>query len=166
MEYMLWVWLGVVAAALIIEFISMDLTSIWFAIAGIVSLILSAIGGISWEIQLIVFIILSAILVIFVRRITRKVLLTSKEDSRTNVDSLVGKRTRLLSSITEDRKGTISINGVTWGVKSQNDIEIEEGNVVEVVSVEGNTFVVKKVNGAIPKAQAEESQDDSKMEEK
>lgn len=165
MGYMLWVWLAVVAVALIIEFISMDLTSIWFAIAGVVSLVLAAVGGVSWEIQLIIFIILSAILVIFVRKITRKILLTSKEDSRTNVDSLVGKRTKLLSSITDDQKGTVSINGITWGVIGQNDVGIKEGSVVEIVGVQGNTFIVKKVKGAIPKAQ-EESSDDSKMEEK
>lgn len=166
MEYMLWIWLAVVAVALIVEFISMDLTSIWFAIAGVVSLILSAIGGISWEIQLIVFIVLSSILVIFVRKITRKIFLSSKEDSRTNVDSLVGKRTKLLSAITEDQKGTISINGVTWSVKSEDDEAVEEGTVVEVEKVEGNTLTVKKIKGAIPKASAEESSDDSKMEEK
>ena len=148
---MIWIWLAVVAVSLIVEFITMDLTSVWFSIAGLVALIMSAVGGIAWEIQLLVFIILSALLLIFVRNITKRILARSKEDTKTNVDSLIGKRTKLLSPITHDDKGTISINGVVWNVVTDNEEPVEEGKVVEVIKVSGNKLIVRKIKGALEK---------------
>ena len=152
---MLWIWLAVVAASLIIEFISMDMTSIWFAIAGLVCLILAAIGGIGWEIQLIIFIVLSAILLIFVRKFTRKLLLHSDADDKTNLDKIVGARTKLLSPITNDEKGTLSINGVVWNCVSEDGGEVEEGKVVEVVKVASTKLIVKKIVGTVEAVQSE-----------
>jgi len=56
MEWMIWVWLGVTAVSLILEFITMEMASIWFVAGGIIGMILAA-CGVSWEIQLIVFIL-------------------------------------------------------------------------------------------------------------
>ena len=154
---MIWIWLAVVAVSLIVEFITMDLTSIWFAIAGLIALILSAIPGITWEIQLIVFIILASLLIIFVRKIAKRVLAKSKEDTNTNLDSIVGKRTKLLSPITSDEKGTISINGVTWNVVSVDGEEIEEGKVVEVTQISGNKLIVRKLKNALKSEKTEEN---------
>lgn len=111
---MIWVWLAVVAVSLIVEFLSFDLTSIWFAVAGMVSLILSAIEGVSWEVQLVVFIVLSAVLLIFIRKICRKTLLKNT-NTKTNVDAYAGKRTKLLKEIgTDENFGEVKFNGVIW----------------------------------------------------
>jgi membrane-bound ClpP family serine protease len=40
-EYITYVWLGVILLALAVEFMSMDLSSIWFAVGGVVALIVS-----------------------------------------------------------------------------------------------------------------------------
>lgn len=159
---MLWIWLAVVAASLIIEFISMDMTSIWFAIAGLVCLILAAIGGIGWEIQLIVFIVLSAILLIFVRKFTKRMLLHSDADDKTNLDKIVGTRTKLLSPITDDKKGTLSINGVVWNAISEDGEPIDEGKVVEVVKVASTKLIVKKIVGTLEKVQEEINSENKK----
>lgn len=140
---MIWVWLAVVAVSLIVEFMSWDLTSIWFAVAGLISLILSAIDGIAWEVQLAVFIVVSALLLIFVRKICRKLLLKNA-NTKTNVDAYVGKRSKLLKAIGADENyGEIKFNGVIWQAMSETGEEIEAGAEVEVVRVEGNKMVVK-----------------------
>ena len=54
----IWVWLGIVVVALVLEFITMELVSIWFAFGGFVSLIMSACGA-SVASQWIVFGLLS-----------------------------------------------------------------------------------------------------------
>lgn len=140
---MIWIWLAIVAVSLVVEFLTWDLTSIWFAAAGLVSLIMSAIEGISWVWQLVVFIVLSAVLMIFVRQICRKILL--KSDVKTNADANVGKKIPLLKGISKNENGEIKLNDVIWTAKSQNDEEIAEGSEVEIIAIEGNKMIVKKV---------------------
>ncbi len=139
---MIWIWLAIVAVSLIVEFLSWDLTSVWFAVAGLVSLILSAIDGICWEIQLAVFIVLSALLLIFVRGICRKLLLRNA-NTKTNVDSLVGRKLKLLKTITKDEIGEVKINGVIWSAVTEDGETISAGSEVEILRVEGNKTIVK-----------------------
>ena len=58
---MIWVyiWLGVVAIAMILEFITMDLVSIWFSVGGLVAMVLSGFEFIPWYVETIVFIVVS-----------------------------------------------------------------------------------------------------------
>ena len=128
---MIWVWLAVVAVSLIVEFFTWDLTSIWFAVAGLVSLILSAIDGINWVWQLGVFIVISALLIIFVRQICRKLLL--KSDEKTNVDAFVGKKTTLLTGIVDaNNMGTVKFNGVTWNAITENGVTTKTEEIVVI----------------------------------
>lgn len=144
---MIWVWLAVVAVSLIVEFFTWDLTSIWFAVAGLVSLILSAIDGINWVWQLGVFIVVSAVLIIFVRQICKKLLL--KSDEKTNVDAFIGKHTKLVTGISDaDHLGTVKFNGITWSALTENGTALESGAEVEIVRVDGNKMIVKGVEVA------------------
>ena len=141
---MIWVWLAVVAVSLIVEFFTWDLTSIWFAVAGLVALIMSAIDGINWVWQLGVFIVISAVLIIFVRQICRKLLL--KSDEKTNVDAFIGKKAKLLTAVGENENfGTVKFNGVVWNATTENGNKLEKDTEVEVVKVDGNKMIVKAV---------------------
>ena len=42
-QYMVWIWLGILVAAIILEAITQDLVSIWFSVGALVSLVLSGI---------------------------------------------------------------------------------------------------------------------------
>ena len=142
---MIWIWLAVVAISLVVEFLTWDLTSIWFAVSGLVALILSAFEGINWVWQLGVFIVLSALLLIFVRQICRKMLL--KTDEKTNVEAFAGKRTKLLTAVgTNENYGTVKFNGIVWNALSEDNTEIPAESEVEVVKVDGNKMIVKKVS--------------------
>lgn len=158
---MIWVWLAVVAVSLIVEFITWDLTSIWFAVAGLISLILSAIEGISWVWQLVVFIVISALLIVFVRQICKKLLL--KSDEKTNIDAYIGKRTKLISGIGANEDfGTVKFNGVVWNAKTEDNSTIAENSEVEVVKVEGNKLIVKLVANS---ENAKPKDDENKIKE-
>ena len=67
-----WIWICVIVGAVIIEALTMDVVSIWFTIGAIVPLILSATNACGWEIQVIVFIIISAVLILTLRKVTMK----------------------------------------------------------------------------------------------
>ena len=64
-----WIWLGVLAVALILEFITMELVSAWFALGAFVALILAA-CEVSLEVQWIVFGLVSIISILLLRKIS------------------------------------------------------------------------------------------------
>ena len=65
------IWLVVVVLAIVVEVNTIQLVSVWFAISGFVAMILAAFGCLI-EIQLIVFVLLSAILIIISRFFVKK----------------------------------------------------------------------------------------------
>ena len=144
MEIMFWVWLGVLALTLIIELCTMELVSIWFTLGAIIPFILSAIGGIYIELQIAIFVVVSALLIIFVRKYAKKLLLKNMNE-KTNLDSIVGKHFRVVEETTFEKNGTVKINDVVWSIMDENQETIEKGSIIEVLRVEGNKLIVKKV---------------------
>jgi membrane protein implicated in regulation of membrane protease activity len=139
---MIWIWLGVIVLSLAVEFVSFDMVSIWFAAGGIVSLILSACGAsLTW--QLIFFIVVALALLLSLRKIALKYL-QKGDNFKSNTDSLVGKKYKLLKAINDDEKGSIKINDVEWTAVTEDDSTIEKGEMVEIVKIKGNKVIVKK----------------------
>ena len=140
----LWVWLGVVVVATVVELMTLDMTSIWFAFSGIVALILSAFKQINWIVQLVVFVVLSAVLIIGLRPICRKFFLRHMNE-KTNADSLIGKKVYMLSTARFGEMGSVKIADVIWSAIPEKEEEtIEEGAIVEILSINGNKLIVKK----------------------
>lgn len=138
---MIWIWLGVIVVSLVFEFLSVSMTSLWFAVGGLASLILSAVGvGIIWQVT--TFSIISLVCLLSLRKLALKFLYRNKEE-KTNTESLVGKQFVLLSEIDENKLGEIKINGVVWSCKS--DKFIPANSKIEVVAIDGNKLVVKSV---------------------
>ena len=138
----LWIWLGVVVLALVVEFLTAEMISVWFAASGIVALIMSACGVQEW-INIVVFAIISLILILSFRKLALKYLL-KKDTAKTNVDAIVGTKLKLLSAIKGSEMGTVKINGVIWNAKTENDdVNIAENTYVTVVKVSGTKVIVE-----------------------
>ena len=145
MDTMFWVWMGVIVATAIIEFSTMELVSIWFTFGAIVPFILAGTNATSWEIQLIIFIAISAVLILSLRRITKKFLLRNSK-GKTNLDAIIGKHVRMIDEADFDSIGTVKVNGVIWNAVGESQETIESGTIVEIVKVDGNKLIVKKIN--------------------
>jgi len=155
MDFMIWVWLGIVAASIIIELSTFQLVSVWFAAGGLVSLILAACGvGLEW--QIIVFLVISIALLIGVRKITLKLL--QKSGSQTNIDALIGKTAELVEPIRLNQPGAVKFNGVTWSAYTKTSDNIAVGTLVEVASVEGNKLIVKRASAEQTETKQEKTQ--------
>ena len=141
--YMIWIWLAVVCISLIYEFFSVSLTSLWFAIGGIVSLIMAAMK-VDILTQVIVFIVVSFVFLISLRKIALKYLFGKKEE-KTNVDAFIGNSYTLNGEINETQNGTVTINGVVWTCIAENpQTHIKDGTIVTVKEIRGNKLVVSK----------------------
>ncbi len=71
----LWIWGIVTALALIIEFLTSDLVTIWFAAGGLVTLLVVALAPELWIVwQLVIFVSVSAVLLLSTRKLCLKLL--------------------------------------------------------------------------------------------
>ncbi len=137
----IYIWLGVVALSLIVEFVTMELVSVWISVGGLVSLILAA-CGVGYEIQIIACVVISIACILGLRKITLKFL--NKNNEKTNTELIIGSKVKLLSSISSDEMGTIKYNGVIWSATTEDGSEINSGEYVVIDKIEGNKMIVKK----------------------
>lgn len=144
MDVMFWVWLAVIVATIVVEAFTMEIISIWFTIGAVPSFILAGFDAVSWEIQLVIFIVLSAVLILSLRKITKKFLLKNS-NAKTNLASIIGTKVRMIEMTDFDSVGTVKINGVTWSAVGEKGETIESGAVVEIVKIAGNKLFVKEV---------------------
>ncbi|MDD3127021.1 MAG: NfeD family protein [Candidatus Izemoplasmatales bacterium] len=134
------IWFAIVIFAGIIEASTMDLTSIWFAAGALVALIVSLFVP-DLIVQVIVFVVISAALLLSLRPIFTRYL--KKNDIKTNADRLIGKIAVCTKAITDGQRGEVKIDGKIWTSISNEDIVV--GEKVEVLGIEGVKLVVKKV---------------------
>ena len=137
-----WLWVSLVIIFALIEIFTFGLTTVWFAIAALVMVFLSFLK-ITLTVQALIFLVISAILLIFTRPIAIKKLKMGKV--KTNVDSLIGKHALVIKAIGEFEKGEVKINGQIWSAHTEDGLHIAEGTKCEVLRVEGVQLIVQPV---------------------
>ena len=142
MEQMEIIWLALMAVLLIIEIMTLGLTTIWFA-AGALFEFLTALLGLNQGIQIGVFVVVSVVLLFFTRPWAVKYLNT--RTVKTNTEALVGKSARVIADINNLKsEGQVVINGLEWTARSSDDtIIFRTGDVVTVVGIEGVKLIVE-----------------------
>ena len=126
----------------LIEVFTLGLTTVWFAISALVMVFLSFLK-IPLPFQVFIFLIMSALLLVFTRPVAIKKFKMGKE--KTNVDSLIGKHALVIKKIGEFEKGEVKINGLIWSARSEDNSDIAEETKCEVLRVEGVQLVVRAV---------------------
>ena len=139
----IWIWVAVVAISLVIEFITMEMVSLWTAVGGVVALILSALD-VSIEIQLVAFFAVSIILLLALRKLALKYLLKNN-NIKVGTDLIIGSHQRLLTQIDENTLGSVKINGVTWSATTTDGSSLPADTMVEIVEIKGNKLIVKEI---------------------
>lgn len=142
MEQMEIIWLALTAVLLIIEIVTLGLTTIWFA-AGALFAFFAALLGMSQGIQIGVFAVVSVVLLFFTRPLAVKYLNT--KTIKTNTEALVGKTARVIEDINNLKgQGQVVINGLEWTARSSDDtIVFKTGDAVTVVGIEGVKLIVE-----------------------
>ena len=145
MEQYLWIiWLVIFVSMLVVESLGPTLVSVWFALGALVALIISFIPGVAWWIELIVFVVVSATALLALRPVFKHLL--KRNVFKSNVDSMQGKRGYVTEDITYLVPGSVKLGDVKWSAVPQDkNTTFIKGEVVEVVTVNGNKLIVKKV---------------------
>lgn len=136
------IWVAVFVFALVVEFTTDQLISIWFCGSAVIALIL-AIFNVVWWAQLIVFAIVSGILLYLSRFIVKRKL--KDKDVPTNSDSLIGQEIYVTKEVTPLENGEGKVRDVTWTCKlAENEEVITKGEYAIIEKIEGNHLIIKK----------------------
>lgn len=137
------VWLMVLVVLVAGEAITVGLTFIWFAVGALGGLIVAALGGPVW-LQVVVFLVLSAVTLVLVRPLAARLL--TPGISPTNADRILGQ----IALVTQDidniaETGQAKIFGQVWTARSEMGESIPAQTRVRVLRIEGVKVFVKPV---------------------
>lgn len=137
------IWLGLFILLLVIEIITVGLTTIWFAAGALAALAANVLGA-NLIIQIIIFLAVSVVLLIFTWPWAEKHL--NRKRVRTNYEREIGKVIRITEKVDNlDQTGKSVVDGQEWTVRSRNDSDIfEAGALARVVAVSGVKLIVEK----------------------
>lgn len=146
-------WLAVMVIMLVIEIATLGITTIWFA-GGALAAFFLAMLNVPFVIQIIVFLVVSLILLIFTRPVAVKYF--NKDRARTNVEGMIGRQAIVVSEVDNLQGiGRVTVGGQEWSARTPRD-----GIVLPV----GAVVIVKAVNGV--KLMVEEREEEQKIERK
>ena len=138
------IWLALFVVMLGVEALGPALVSVWFAFGALVALIVSFIPGVAWWVEVVIFVVISLETLLALRPVLRRYFKRNYYNS--NIDSFTGKRGYVIEDIEYLKPGAVKIGDVSWtAIPVDKDAKILENEVIEVVAVNGNKLIVKKV---------------------
>lgn len=137
------VWLAVMIILIVLEIITVGLTTIWFAGGALVAMFVSALGG-GTILQIAVFLVVSFVLLIFTRPWAMKYIKTNHV--KTNYEGVIGKVVRITQDVDNlNGTGCAVVNGQEWTVRAlEDDKKIAAGTLAKVVNISGVKLIVEQ----------------------
>lgn len=133
-------WLGVMVLFLVIEALTVGLVCIWFAAGALAALLCAMLGASVW-IQVIAFLVVSAVTLYFTRPLVKKYVNGKVEP--TNADIVLGKECRVTEQIDNiSGTGAVYVDGKTWTARTENDEVIPAGTLVTALRIDGVKLIV------------------------
>ena len=137
------IWLVILIVLLVIEVITLGLSTIWFA-GGALAAFIAALLGANVAVQVVLFLAVSIILLIFTRPVVMRML--NKHKTATNAESLIGEQAIVTQTINNLMgRGEVFINALEWMARSQQDNDtIEKDTVVRILRIDGVKLIVER----------------------
>ena len=136
-------WLVLLVVLVIIELLTMGLTTVWFAGGALVAAI-AAIFDAPIVLQVILFLLVSDLLLFFTRPFAVKYF--NKDRVRTNAESLVGRQAIVISEIDNLQGiGQVNVGGMEWSARTRVDgIKLPVGTVTTILAINGVKLIVEE----------------------
>ena len=133
-------WMIIFLVLLFIELVTVNLVSIWFAVGALAAFISTYFID-SVTIEVLIFIVVSAISLILTKKIVKNII--GEKIEATNLDRVIGKIGIVTEEITKLEPGEVNVDGKKWSAISNK--KIVEGSKVEILSIDGVKLNVKEV---------------------
>lgn len=136
-------WLVVLVVLVIIELLTMGLTTVWFAGGALVATIAALLHA-PLFLQIILFLIVSVVLLFSTRPLAVKYF--NKDRIRTNAESLVGRQAIVISEIDNLQGiGQVNVGGMEWSARTRVDgVRLPVGTVVTILAINGVKLIVEE----------------------
>ena len=129
------IWILLLIAFVWIEAETVSLVSLWFAFGAVAALIAELCGG-GIDLQILLFVVVSAGTLLLLRPVTRRFFTPKLE--KTNIDALIGATGVVTMNIKEDlSQGQVKLGGMEWTARSTSGEERPAGTKVFVDKIEG-----------------------------
>lgn len=133
-------WLILVAVMLVIEIMTMGLTTIWFGLGAAVAAIATYLGAPFW-VQVALFSVISIVVMLLVRPFAMKVM--DKNRTKTNIDEMLGDNAVVIETIdNRQEQGKVRYRGVEWLARATDSTVIPTGTGVKIEQVSGVKLIV------------------------
>lgn len=136
---MFYIWLAIVILLTIVEFLTVNLTTIWFVLSAIVALLLSFVTD-NFLIQFGAFVVIGIVLLITTRPVLQKLL--SKNKVKTNIDRVIGMRGIVTEEIGKKANGEVKVDGKSWTAYADKKIKVE--TIVKILEINGVKLKVEE----------------------
>lgn len=147
METTVFLWLGLIILAVVLESVTSQLVSIWFVFGGVAGLIAEAFH-VPAEGQVAIAVVVSMLCLFFTRPFLKKKLDIKKVS--TNSDRYIGERALVTAAIDNLKSsGQVQVRGVVWTARSErDDLPVAEGTEVRILRIEGVKVIVRPLEEA------------------
>ena len=134
------IWLIAAAVLGVVEVSTVNLITLWFAVSALITAVFAALGA-GPGVQITVFVVVSAILVIATRPLAKRFL--NRRTVATNADRIISAHGVVIEEISSIKgSGQVKVMGQVWSAKSVNGDNIAEGTPVIIVALEVAKVVV------------------------
>ena len=143
METFLWLWLGTIGSALMLELTHPGLFFfLSLSIGGCVALAVLLVG-LSLELQIIAFVASAVLAFTFLRAFVtgRK----TGTHHKTNVEALIGKKAIVVNRVAYPSSGLVKVHGEVWSARVAEQDILNSGEFVEIVAVVGCHLIVRRL---------------------
>lgn len=136
-------WLILLVALIVLEMATTQFICIWFA-GGSLAAFVCALLNLNKTVQTVVFVLVSAILLIFTKKFVNK--LKSAPNAKTNADALIGQSAVVTEEISNiNSKGSVKIRGLEWSARSVSGDAIPKEAYVTVKEIDGVKLMVEEI---------------------
>lgn len=155
-----YLWLVLAVGFLVIELITVGLTSIWMTGGALAAMVVSLLHGPVW-LQIIIFFAVTFVLLYFTRPWAVKYL--NQKKTATNYETVIGKQVKVIDKVDNTAEtGRALYNGMEWTARAYDRNEVfEKDEEATVVAIEGvKLLLAKHGEDGAPKAASDEQNAD------
>ena len=134
------IWLIIFIVLVVIELLTINLVTIWFAIAAVFALIVDVITR-NTMLEMLVFTVSSLLLLLLTKPLIKRIKV--KKIESTNLDMVINKVGIVTEDILNDKIGEVKVLGKKWSAYS--DSEIKKQEKVKILSIDGVKLKVEKI---------------------
>jgi membrane protein implicated in regulation of membrane protease activity len=138
---LIWFLIGLVL--IILEFAIPGVITVFFGIGAWVVSLLCLLFNVPLNLQIIIFIIISILSLILLRKSVKRLLENRAENAVDELHEFIDQRATVLVAISPEKAGRVEFRGSSWNAES--DEKISEGSTVKIIDKKNITLIVKSL---------------------